>query len=208
MKLKIYFIALFAIALVFTECKKKKKNDTVTPGTTIYTDVCTGNSANTQYIPLSVGNTWTYSGALLPVTSTVTKDTVAFGKTYFVASYTPAGVLPKSYQRYNSSGDLVALDSLPQGKSHEAILIPSNTAVTGTPFAISAQGTSTIIANNVSMSLSSGCHYDGLLEIQVTTNTTTTYYYKKGIGLVHLTCADGTGTCAFSSVVLSSMSIH
>ena len=210
MKLKIYFIALFAVALVFTECKKKKKNDTVTPVAPTYTDVCTGNPSDTKYIPLTVGNSWTYNaGLILPVTSTVTKDTVAFGKTYFVATYTPAGLFPKSYQRYNASGALVALDSLAQGKGTEAVVIPGTPTV-GT-FINNAAGVSSVINTNASLPTSAGCSYTGLLQIQAqpTGQPTITYYYKKGVGLVYLSCSGAAGgSCNFNTAYLSSMTIH
>jgi hypothetical protein len=213
MKIKIYFIALFAIALVFAQCKKKK-HDTVTPVAPTYTNVCTGNTSDTKYIPLTVGNTWTYVASTLigntTVVSTVTKDTVAFGKTYFVATYTPAGLLSNSYQRYNASGDLVALDSLAQHSSHEAILIPG-TPYNSQVFINNAAGISSVINTNASISTSAGCSYTGLLEIQAqpTGQPTITYYYKKGIGLVYLSCSGSAGgTCNFSTAYLSSMTIH
>ena len=151
--------------VIFSQCHKKK--DPI-PAVIAHTDVCTPELGNHTYVPLAVGNSWTYGGVLFPITSTVVKDTVAFGNKYFVAKYIPSGFISTSYQRYNSNGDLVVLDSLAYGKSTEALVI-QGTPSTGTPYT-SQLGTSTVISTNASLNHNTTggtCDYTGLLQIEV-----------------------------------------
>jgi hypothetical protein len=198
MKLKYSYIILLVSIVIFSQCKKKKEepaptNTTNTVDTTSYTDVCTPKPGNTQYVPLAVKNKFIYSYSILSDTSKIIYDTVAFGKKYFVATFNPA-VLPKSYQRYNSTGDLVGLDSIAQGIGTETVLIEANPTVTGNPFSSSSQGSFKVMDTNASLDKATTggtCDYTGLLKIEVvSTNpvTTTNYYYKKGIGLVYIEC--------------------
>jgi hypothetical protein len=211
MKLKYSYLILLACTLIFSECKKKKDPEPMSSPlpATIYKDVCVGDGG-TKYVPLAVGNYWTYIGTTqlgnLPVTTTIIKDTVAFGNTYYVAT-TTSNILPKSYQRYNASGDLVGLDSfaLNKNSSHEAILIPQ-TPVLNASYT-NAQGSSTVANTNVPSTPTPSCTYTGLLQMDVVVNgTSLSFYYKKGIGLVYLTCS--AGTCNFSSAYLSAMNIY
>jgi hypothetical protein len=205
MKLKIYFIALFALALVFSECKKKKKV-IVDPAPTTYTDVCTGNSGNAKYIPLTVGNTWTYGPTA--VISKLDSTAKYFGNTYFVASYS-IPVFPRSYQRYVANGDLVGLnpDSLAVGKFKEEILVPGSPAASQT-WTDSKGVVYTVVSINASQTTTKPCTYSGLLYItayDATAGSTTGSYYKKGVGLVYVTCS---GSCVFSSEYLNTMTIY
>jgi hypothetical protein len=210
MKSKIYLIALMGIAVVFSECKKKKKEEEpeVIP---TYTDVCMGNSANTKYVPLAVGNTWTYGDAFA-LTSTITKDTIAGGNKYYIAVITPTNpILPTSYQRYKTNGELVGLnpDSLEVGKLHEESLIPANPTLNFTWN--DSQGTSYTITSLNASKTTTACStsYSGLLAITVVTSSSTIiYYYKKGVGLVYLECSSGIACTYFTSEYLKTMKIQ
>jgi hypothetical protein len=211
MKSNYFYIVLFACATVFFQCKKDKETepDTTTTPVSAYTDVCIPKPGNNQYIPLAKDNKWTYSAQTmigsLPVSSTIQKDTIAGGKTYYVATYTQ-NVLPKSHQRYNSGDSLVGLDpdTLAVGKLREQLLVPSNPTVSQA-WTDPRGNTYTVESLTATLTIGS-CTYTDLLKVHVVGSTATVdYYYKKGIGLVSIVCSSG---CNFTSANLSSMSIY
>lgn len=191
------FIAVAAVCLLSESCKKEDTPAITTTTTTTTTTtntsdaLCKGNGS-TAYIPLKLGNSWTYRSSWGIVSSTTITGTKVMSNslTYFEATYhSNFGSDKKDYYRAAANGDIYCWYSnvFNELLSDEILLIPANPVV-GKGWTTVTGGYDSLQVNSINASITSsnGCKYAGLVEIYgyEKGSVTEKMYYKKGLGLV------------------------
>jgi hypothetical protein len=189
-KIVLPFVSLLVLSsMMFTSCKKKDKDEEEDIPTTPVTSVLCDGNGSASYLPVKIGNKYTYAykfaGAAQPdATYTVTKDTTVGGKTYKKFQNDGAASVYTLF-RIDSINNNVYSYYPPSGK--ESFIIPG-TPTLNQVVESSTPGNTAKVTSISAAYTTSGCTYSNLLEITEYDNTgkpVAVSHYKKGLGVVH-----------------------
>jgi hypothetical protein len=180
----VLFSVIFTTIIFLASCKKKADpTPTPTPTPTPVNYLCEGNGQS-NYLPLKMGNKWSYhSVGMYDHVEEITDTVTILGKQYMKLHFTSQ--FDDFYYKYrmDASGNIYKFNS---NDSKEYMFLPANPTV-GQIIATYQSGEYLKVTGVNVTYATSGCSYTGLLKIDDNSSSNSnlaTYYYKKGLGMV------------------------
>lgn len=179
-------LAFIAIITLSTSCEKSTPEPvapvTPTPPIVVVDTLCDGLPNNTSYLPLAIGNKWTYGRTYnVPgndeYTEEILSDTVYNGLNYYVVEVIDqafTGVHYEKLYREDANGNVYEL----RYGGSEHLIIPGNPVVGNIVW-----DDYKVISTNASIT-AGGCSYTGCLQIMDTGFLSIYFYYKPGVGMI------------------------